>query len=125
MEERSGVKFTEAQVALARLWIGNSNPSGNPQDTVRVTKPPTGDGLVASSGNNNDSKNSSKPEIEEIKPPRSVEEARDIINRFENAARQLRSDEDVSDNVSQHALLDRTSLFDEKWLGSEEEERFW
>lgn len=119
MEERSGVKFTEAQVALARMWIGNSNPDGNPQDTVRVTKPPTGDGLVASSNN------SSKPEIEEIRPPQSVEEARDIIERFERAAGQLRSDDDVADNVAQHALLDRTSLFDEKWLGSEEEEKFW
>ena len=117
MEQRSGVKFTEAQVALARQWIGNPNPSAEQQDTVRVTKPPTGDGLVTT--------DQAKTEVEEVKLPRTVEEAIDIIRRFERGAGDLRSDADVADNVAQHALQDRTSLFDEKWLGTEEEEKFW
>lgn len=117
MEERSGVKFTEAQVALARQWIGNPYPGAEEQDKVLVTKPPTGDGLVAS--------NQTKAETEEVRLPRTVEEACDIIVRFERGASELRSDADVADNVAQHALQDRTSLFDEQWLGSEVEEKFW
>lgn len=54
--------------------------------------------------------------------PSSEEEAREVIARFERAARDVREDEDVADNVVQHMLSDRTGLRDEKWLGSEEEE---
>ena len=44
------------------------------------------------------------------------------LERFEAAAREVRGDEDVADNVAQHMLHDRTSLLEEKWLGSEQEE---
>jgi len=35
----------------------------------------------------------------------------------------LRKDEKVADNVGQHALLDETTLLDEEWLGTADEER--
>ena len=54
--------------------------------------------------------------------PETDEEARDILRRFEEAAQQVRQDEDVSDNVVQHMLEDKTNLMDEKWLGTPEEE---
>jgi phospholipase D1/2 len=45
-----------------------------------------------------------------------------VVETFERAARSIRSDDAVSDSVSQHMLADKTSLFDENWLGSEQEE---
>jgi phospholipase D1/2 len=46
-----------------------------------------------------------------------------IVRRFEEGSDDIRGDEDVSDSVSQHRLLDRTRLSDEIWYGSEAEER--
>lgn len=43
------------------------------------------------------------------------------LPRFENAA--TRPDEQVADNVGQHALNSGSSVVDEKWMGTEEEER--
>lgn len=60
--------------------------------------------------------------IESIRIPPTEEEARQIVKRFEHGADTLRGDEDVADSVAQHMLHDRTSLLEEKWLGSEEEE---
>jgi len=54
--------------------------------------------------------------------PESEEIAEETLRKFEDAARNIRGDEDVSDNVVQHMLMDKTSLEDEKWLGTEEEE---
>ena len=55
--------------------------------------------------------------------PQSVDETCEMIERFKHGADSLRSDEDVADNVVQYMLRDTTSLLDEKWLGTEEEER--
>lgn len=62
------------------------------------------------------------PEVHEFPIPETEEQAEEVIKRFEEAAKGVRGDEDVSDNVAQHMLNDRTGLLDEKWLGSEEEE---
>ena len=51
--------------------------------------------------------------------------AREIIKKFERGAENVRGDEEVSDTVSQHMLEDKTGLFDEKWLGTPEEELSW
>jgi len=50
------------------------------------------------------------------------EAARRVVERFQNGARGVRSDDPVADNVAQHRLGDKTSLLEEKWLGTEEEE---
>jgi phospholipase D1/2 len=57
-----------------------------------------------------------------VKIPESEDAARQVIERFEAAARGVRGDEDVADNVVQHMLNDKTGLLDEKWLGTEQEE---
>ena len=66
-----------------------------------------------------------KPEMktETYPMPATVEEAQEVVDRWIRAAESIRSDEDVADNVVQHMLHDRTSLLEEKWLGTEEEER--
>jgi len=117
IEEDSGVSFHQAMVALARVWIGRDEESQAPKELSVVL--PTGnytEELSPSGG---------KPELKtETYPlPQSYEEASDMLDRWRQAAANLRSDNDVSDNVVQHMLSDRTSLLDEKWLGTVEEEK--
>ncbi|KAI0738349.1 phospholipase D/nuclease [Daedaleopsis nitida] len=115
VEERSGVPFHQLTVALARLWVGHTE--GPTEVSVSI---PTGNSLAEQSTSGK------KPELktEKYTMPGSVEEAHEIVERWRNAALETRTDEEVSDNVVQHMLHDRTSLLDEKWLGTEEEERF-
>lgn len=118
MEENSGVKFQQAMVALARQWVGQAD-DGDPQaNTVSIVLPDeNGVTTAAVEGTKNTLK------TETVPLPQSIDEARDIIERFQRGADNLRSDEDVSDNVVQHMMKDSTSLQNEKWLGTEEEER--
>ncbi|KAF9027624.1 phospholipase D/nuclease [Hymenopellis radicata] len=117
MEEHSGVKFNEAQVALAREWVG---VGGQGQTEVTLALPSTsGTGLVQSEkGKGKDEKTT-----ETVKIPDTTEEAQDIIHRWERASEAIPEDDNVSDNVVQHMLQDETSLASEDWAGSEEEER--
>ncbi|KAJ7758051.1 hypothetical protein B0H16DRAFT_1885472 [Mycena metata] len=112
IEEQSGIKYHEAQVALARQWVGED---GGDQTTVTVTIPvETTEGIVVS--------DKTPLKTETVPIPKSETEARELIEKFEAAAKRVRGDEDVADNVAQHMLSDRTSLAEEKWLGSEQEE---
>ena len=104
-------------VALGRLWVGLGEGPEDPKE-VSVSIP-TGKMLEGQTTSGK------KPEIktEKYPLPASIEEARDIIDRWRRAAEELRTDDEVSDNVVQHMLHDRTSLLDERWLGTEDEER--
>ncbi|KAI0628314.1 phospholipase D/nuclease [Trametes polyzona] len=117
IEEKSGIPYHQLTVALSRLWVGHRE---NPDDPKEVSVSiPTGRALAEQSTSG------AKPELKtETYPlPESVEEAQEVVDRWIRAAQEVRSDEDVADNVVQHMLHDRTSLLDEKWLGTEEEER--
>lgn len=116
MEQNSGVKFQQAMVALARQWVGSDNTTPQPENVTIVLPDETQGGTVGIDGKKDALKTETYP------LPQSVDEARELIERFEHGADGLRSDEPVADNVVQHMLQDRTSLWDEKWLGSEEEE---
>jgi phospholipase D1/2 len=116
MEANSGVKFEEAQVALARQWLGDHPyPSGvDPIKKVSIKQPqPTGEGIFETIGR--------EIKGDTFNLPASEEEARQTIERFERGA--YRNDDEVADSVSQHMLNDKTGLLEEKWLGTEEEER--
>jgi phospholipase D1/2 len=117
MEQNSNVKFSEAQVALARQWIG-AQQTDQTEVTLAVSEP-MAQGLVAGGGEKQENKSS---KTITVKIPESEEAARETIERFERGSESIRGDEDVSDSVAQHMLRDSTSLHDEKWLGSEEEE---
>lgn len=130
MEEKSGVKFQEAEVALARQWVGEAfesavvtddesktNVAAVPMSTVSLAMPVESENVTVSvEGVKNELK------ATEFKLPATVSEAKDIIEQFERGADGLRGDENVSDNVNQHRMIDHTSLLEEKWLGTEEEE---
>lgn len=112
MEENSGVKFVEAQVALARQWVSGDDLTS--QKEVNIAQPQE-ESLFPSD----------KPqETVKIPIPESEDKARVIIERFQNGARTIRSDDAVADTVSQHALRDSTDLKDEIWLGTREEELY-
>ncbi|KAJ6510983.1 hypothetical protein C8R45DRAFT_965797 [Mycena sanguinolenta] len=111
-ERRSGVKYLEAQVALARQWIGDDSKGTQKEVTLNIPVE-TRESLVVE-------KTPPKPETVPI--PESEDAAREIIERFEAAAKSVRGDEDVADNVAQHMLDDRTGLLEEKWLGTQQEE---
>ncbi|KAI9060697.1 phospholipase D/nuclease [Trametes sanguinea] len=117
IEESSGIPFHQLAVALGRLWVGLGEGPEDPKD-VSVSIP-TGKFL------DEQTTSGAKPEMktETYPMPASVEEAQEIIDRWIRCAEEIRSDEDVADNVVQHMLHDRTSLLDEQWLGTEEEER--
>ena len=117
MEENSGIKFHQAMTALARQWIG---PREGPSDPTTVSVVlPTGKALIepSAAGTKNEYKKETFP------LPTTIEEAKSIIEQFQQGAESVRGDETVSDTVSQHALLDTTSLQDEKWEGTSEEEK--
>ncbi|KAF8530716.1 phospholipase D [Gautieria morchelliformis] len=117
MEKNSGVTFHEAQVALARLWLGPSYGMPDVQTTVAIKLPqPSSEGIVESSKEAN-------KKVEAVAMPKTVEEAKDILARFERGARGLRGDEGVEDSVAGHVLRERTGLLDERWEGTPEEER--
>jgi phospholipase D1/2 len=112
MEERSGVTFHQAQIALAKQWIGN--PEIWAQTSISIQQPvPTTEGIVVEN---------TKIKVEELPIPTTVEEATETIEKFQNGAVGLRDDYQVSDSIAHHALMDDTNLLQEKWLGSEQEE---
>lgn len=110
-EQNSGVTFPEAQVALSRQWVAGDQLTT--QKEIILSVPAGGESLVPAGKETNTIK---------VPIPTDDNAAREVVEKFENAARAIRSDADVSDSVSQHMLADKTSLFDEKWLGSEQEE---
>ncbi|TFK51187.1 phospholipase D/nuclease [Heliocybe sulcata] len=118
MEKNSGVKFHQAQVAYARQIVGDMSDDINRPDaqknvTIQIPQA-SSEGMVVSE--------KTEVKTETIPLPKSDEEATEIIKKFQDGAGPIRGDEDVSDNVIQHMLNDKTSLADEKWLGTEEEE---
>ncbi|KAG8962140.1 hypothetical protein FRC03_004555 [Tulasnella sp. 419] len=116
MEQNSGVSFHEAQVALARCWIGDDGFWH--QKTVKIKAPAWEKPDQANLGT---TEKSAVEEIAEVNFPPSTQAAYDIVKQFESGA--PRGDEDVSDSIAQHLLEDVTDLRDERWLGTEQEEK--
>ncbi|KAF8641650.1 hypothetical protein AX16_009876 [Volvariella volvacea WC 439] len=114
IEATSGVRFHQAQVALAKQWVTGDTLTDQKDVTLRLPSE-TGESIVVS--------DKTPPKTETVPIPANEEEARQTIARFERGALNIRGDEDVADSVAQHMLHDRTSLLDEAWLGTEEEER--
>jgi len=67
-------------------------------------------------------KENEKDKTIKVPIPVDSEAARQVVVNFQNGALGVRSDDPVADNVAQHRLDDKTSLLEEKWLGTEEEE---
>ncbi|KZT08000.1 phospholipase D/nuclease [Laetiporus sulphureus 93-53] len=118
IEQISSVRFHQAMAAVARLWVGPGEEKDAPANLTVVLPTGTLSEETSAAG-------PPRPEMKtETYPlPKSYQEAHDILWRWKEAASKLRSDESVADNVVQHMLHDKTSLLEEKWLGTPEEEK--
>lgn len=121
VEKRSGVAFHEAQVAQAREWIGDGWQDGSTRELkIFEAKGNVGGGLqLEGDAKKNDAKAKTFP------LPQDRQEAKRIVDRFENAAKIALNGSNISDNVGQHAMRGTGNLSEEKWFGTEEEERDW
>ncbi|KAG8908268.1 hypothetical protein FRB99_007801 [Tulasnella sp. 403] len=117
MEQQSGVSFFDAQVGLARYFIGDDGFWH--QEQVKIKRPSAALGLDDTSLGMTEKH--STEEVQSVDFPPSLDAAKSIIRKWESGA--TRGDAEVSDTVGQHKLMDSTRLEDEMWLGSEQEER--
>lgn len=121
VEKQSGVSFHEAQVAQAREWIGDGWQDGSTREMkIFEIKGNVGGGLqMEGDAKKSDAKAKTLP------LPRDRQEAKRIVDRFENAAKDVLGGFYVSDNVGHHAMKVTGHLSEEPWFGTEEEERNW
>lgn len=116
IEKCSKVTFVEAQVALAKRWVTG--------DTITVQKeivlgiPEEKDIFVPDDG-----KLKAKPATVKAPIPTDEEAALQSVEVFQNGSYGLQS-KAISDNVAQHRLTTNSSLLDEPWLGTEQEELY-
>lgn len=121
VEKRSNVSFHEAQVAQAREWIGDGMQDGTTRELkIFEVQGNVGGGLqMEGDAKKSDAKTKTLP------LPQNRQEARRIVDRFENAARDALNGSRISDNVGQHAMKGTGPLLEERWFGNEDEERNW
>jgi len=119
MEETSNTTFHQAQIAQARLWIGDDGFWH--QEKVQIKAPEPNAGLDQGGMGVTEKGKEVQKTVEAVDMPATTDEAREIVKRFEAGA--ARGDEGVADTVGQHAFMDGTGLKDERWLGTEQEER--
>lgn len=141
MEETSGVTYHQAEVASARLFLGDQGYVSGQKVAIKVP---------VQGGEELDSEGKKKPpKVEEVVMPSSEEEAREIINKFReqlSVGRVLwsiaisnqsspyspvsfaeqaapRDDYNVRDSISSNILHGQPDTKDEPWYGSEESEK--
>ena len=112
MEENSGISFHQAQVALAKQWIGTPETWSQPNVSIKQPDPSHEEIVIDDT--------QVKVDVEDFPP--TVEVAVEIVEKFEAGAVGLWDDICVSDSIAHHALMDDTSLLQEKWLGTDQEE---
>ena len=113
--------FQEAQVAQAREWIGDGWSDGSTRELkIFEAGGNVGGGLqMEGDAKKSDAKAKTFP------LPQNRHEAKRIVDRFENAAKDSLSGVPISDNVGHHAMKGTGPLTEERWLGTEEEELNW
>lgn len=122
VKQKSGVSVYDAQVAQAREWIGDDFLGESIRELkIFEVKGNVGGGLqLEGEAKRNDT------ESKTLRLPQSREEAKNIVDRFENTAKLELGNFRVSDNVGQHAMkVPDTLLEDEEWFGNEQEELDW
>ena len=101
MEQKSGVDFEDAQVALARQWLGPDEESKEYTVKIKFVKPTQGE--VNNMGKADKTKDD---QVKDVKVPATTQEAVDIIKQFESGA--PRADDNIADTISQHVQLQMT-----------------
>jgi len=145
MEEKSGVTVNQAQIALARRWIGDVSNGRWHQTEIAIAtgvsglyERDAGDVADADGSTGISAKQSSVSqlpfEIAKEKtettgpitvtvPVPDAQEAEKVLKQFEHAKDGLLPEHPIADSVAHHALESPNGLLDEKWLGTPEEEK--
>jgi phospholipase D1/2 len=120
MEENSGVKFHEAQVALARQWLGDQG-LGDIKDINIEAPSSTKEGINIS--------DKTEIHVEKVHIPESFEAATAVVEKFEKGIDGLAEGspnvKEIKSSLPHQLLANGPPLEQEKWLGSEEEELNW
>ena len=85
-DSQSGVTFHEAQVALAKVYVGSDDVKGGDDEVVNIERPHDERTSVDQIGKKD-------TVAKAIKLPKTLDEAKDIIKRFQDAA--VKSDKNV------------------------------
>ena len=85
-DRQSGVTFHQAQVALAKVYVGSDDVKGGDDEVVNIERPHDERTSVDQIGKKD-------TVAKAIKLPKTVDEAKDIIKRFQDAA--VKSDKNV------------------------------
>lgn len=76
---KSGITFHQAQVALAKIYTGSEDVSGDVDEVVNIEQPHDQTTGVDEIGKKDTVQNA-------VRLPKTMDEAKDIINRFQQAA---------------------------------------
>lgn len=115
------MNFYEAQVAQAREWIGDGWQDGCTRELkILEVQGNVGGGLQLEG----DAKKSDV-KVKSLPLPQDRQGAKRIVDGFENSAKDVLGNFRVSDNVGHHAMKGAGNLLEERWFGTEEEERNW
>lgn len=115
MEKASGVTFHEAQVAAARVFLGKEGyVAKRSKVSIRVADDPR-----QANANAKDKDGKTKPQvIQEVVLPQTVEEAMEILRKFEAAT--PKEEIGVKDSIASNLLHDQPSIKDEPWPTQDE-----
>ncbi|KAH7886577.1 hypothetical protein F5I97DRAFT_1807371 [Phlebopus sp. FC_14] len=109
--KNSGVTFHEAQIALARRWIGEYPDENAPREVFVKVPQESNEGPVVDE----------KTPEQKVQLP-SYDQANRSISQFQGGAEYITGDQKISDSVTQRALKASTNSWEEEWVGTEEEE---
>jgi phospholipase D1/2 len=116
MEKKSGIGFHQAQVAAARVYLGEQGMVGGQQKVAIRAAEDTSQG---DKKKDKDGKTKAKV-IEEVELPKTIDEAMEILRKFQSAVPE--ADEHVKDSIAGNVLHGQTPIKDEPWPSSDEEE---
>jgi phospholipase D1/2 len=117
MERASGISFHQAQVAAARVYLGEQGyVSGKSKVAIRAAEDTS-----TSAATEKDKNGKTKTQvIEEVDLPKSVDDAMEILRKFETAA--PRGEDHIKDTIASDILHGQTAIKDEPWPTSDEHE---
>lgn len=116
MEKASGISFHQAQVAAARVYLGEQGyVSGRSKVAIRAAE----DTMKQGKEKDSDGKTKAKV-IEEVDLPKTVDDAMEILRKFQSAV--PAADDHVKDSIAGNVFHGQTAIKDEPWPSSDEEE---
>ncbi|PWN47065.1 phospholipase D/nuclease, partial [Violaceomyces palustris] len=120
MEEKSGVSYHQAQVALARIFLGDQGYASG--STKVAIKQWVNDSTLPPPGSKSKGGGSTVTKIAEVEMPKTEEEAREILKRFQQAAPTEEEGYRVRDSIATNVLHGQDKkTSEEAWWGEEDE----